>query len=46
MNGLDIYSLSRVLGHEHIYTTQTYLEGLQDSKILKESSKASPLMNL
>lgn len=45
-NGLDLYSLSRVMGHEHIYTTQQYLEGLKDREILQASRKTSPLMNL
>lgn len=45
-NGLDVYSLSRLLGHENINITQRYLQGLQDDEIIKRSISTSPLMNL
>ena len=45
-NGLDIYSLSRLLGHENINITKRYLQSLQDKKIIQMSIKTSPLMNL
>lgn len=45
-NGLDIYSLSRLLGHESISITQTYLNGLRDKEILKQAQNTSPLMNI
>jgi len=45
-NGLDIYSLSRVLGHESVNITRIYLQGVQDDEIIKSSIKTSPLMNL
>lgn len=45
-NGLDIYSLSRLLGHESISITQTYLNGLRDKEVLKQAQNTSPLMNL
>ncbi len=45
-NGLDVYSLSRLLGHENITITKRYLQGLQDESILEMSVKTSPLMNL
>lgn len=45
-NGLDIYSLSRLLGHENISITQTYLNGLRDKEVLKQAQNTSPLMNL
>ena len=44
--GLDIYSLSRLLGHENISITQTYLNGLRDKEILQQAQHTSPLMNL
>ncbi|WP_244835228.1 tyrosine-type recombinase/integrase [Clostridium sp. BJN0001] len=45
-NGLDIYSLSRLLGHENISITKRYLQGLQDIEIVEMAVKTSPLMNL
>lgn len=44
--GLDLYSLSRLLGHESITITQTYLNGLRDKEVLKQAQKTSPLMNI
>lgn len=45
-NGLDVYSLSRLLGHENISITKRYLQSLQDNDIVQMSIKTSPLMNL
>lgn len=45
-NGLDIYALSRLMGHTNISITQRYLEGIKDREILKAGNKTSPLMNL
>jgi len=45
-NGLDIYTLSRLLGHESVAITQTYLNGLRDEEVLTQAQKTSPLMNL
>lgn len=45
-NGLDVYSLSRLLGHEDISITKRYLQGLEDRNIVEISVKTSPLMNL
>lgn len=45
-NGLDIYSLARVMGHSNISITQRYLEGLKDRDVVSQSIKTSPLMNL
>ena len=44
--GLDIYSLSRLLGHESISITQTYLNGMRDKEVLEQAENTSPLMNL
>ena len=45
-NGNDVYSLSRLLGHSNIKTTNRYLQGMNDTEIVKASVKCSPLMNL
>lgn len=45
-NGLDVYSLSRLLGHSNIQITKEYLRGLNDEVIMEMSIKTSPLMNL
>ncbi|AMJ41717.1 tyrosine-type recombinase/integrase [Anaerotignum propionicum] len=46
MNGLDIYSLSRLLGHENVSITQIYLNGIKDDDVIYQSKKTSVLMNL
>jgi Site-specific recombinase XerD len=45
-NGLDVYSLSRLLGHSNIKITQVYLDSMEDANIVQNSIKTSPLMNL
>ena len=45
-NGLDVYSVSRLLGHENINITKRYLQSLQDSSIVELAIKTSPLRNL
>lgn len=45
-NGLDVYSLSRLLGHEKVDITKRYLQGLKDNEVLELGAKTSPLMNL
>ncbi len=45
-NGLDVYSLSRVLGHENISITKRYLQSINDKNIIKMPAKTSPLMNI
>lgn len=45
-NGLDIYSLSRLMGHANISITQRYLQGIKDCDIVGKSNRSSPLMNL
>ncbi len=45
-HGLDLYSLSRLLGHESFQITKRYLEGLKDEEVLELGVKTSPLMNL
>ena len=45
-NGLDVYSVSRLLGHENINITKRYLQSLEDHAIVEMAAKASPLFNL
>ena len=45
-NGLDVYSLSRLLGHENINITKRYLQSLQDSSIVEMAVNTSPLRNI
>jgi integrase/recombinase XerD len=45
-NGLDVYSLSRLMGHVNISITQRYLQGIRDRDIVTAGNKTSPLMNL
>ena len=45
-NGLDVYSLSRLLGHENVNITKRYLQSMQDESIVILAAKSSPLSNL
>lgn len=45
-NGLDVYSLSRLLGHSTINITKLYLQSIQDESIIELSRTTSPLSNL
>ena len=45
-NGLDLYSLSRLMGHNHVKITQIYLDSMKDKDIVINSIHTSPLMNL
>ncbi len=45
-NGLDLYSLSRVLGHSNVSITQRYLEAIQDAQVLSATRKAGVLAHL
>jgi integrase/recombinase XerD len=40
---VDIYTLSKTVGHSKISTTQRYLESISDKRILERASKHSPL---
>lgn len=44
--GIDIFTISRLLGHESVAITQIYLNGLNDSEIVKEARLNSVLMNM
>jgi len=45
-NGLDLYSLSRLMGHESVAITQRYLDGIQDDEVLKKGQRCGVLRNL
>ena len=45
-NGLDLYSLSRVMGHESVAITQRYLEGLEDKEVVEAAIKTGVLAHL
>jgi integrase/recombinase XerD len=44
--GIDVYSLSRLLGHAEISVTQRYLHSMNDEQLLEKAVASSPLMNL
>lgn len=45
-NGLDVYSLSRLLGHTSINITRRYLQSLQDEDLIDMANNTSVLGNL
>lgn len=44
--GTDLYTISRLLGHENISITQIYLNSLQDADIIKMAQGHSVLLNM
>ena len=44
--GTDLYTISRLLGHENIQITQTYLNSLRDDEIINIAKQKSVLLNI
>ena len=44
--GTDLYTISRLLGHENIQITQTYLDSLRDEDVIQIAKNRSVLMNM
>ena len=44
--GTDLYTISRLLGHENIQITQTYLNSLRDEEVIQMAKQKSVIMNL
>ena len=44
--GTDLYTISRLLGHENIQITQTYLNSLRDDDVIQIAKQKSVLMSL
>lgn len=44
--GTDLYTISRLLGHENIHITQTYLNSLRDEDIINMAKQKSVLLSL
>ncbi len=44
--GTDLYTISRLLGHENIGITQIYLNSLRDEEVIQIAKQKSVLMNL
>jgi len=45
-NGLYLYSLSRLMGHENISITQRCLDGIQDDEVLTAAKHTGVLAHL
>jgi integrase/recombinase XerD len=43
---LEVYSLSRLLGHSDVTITQRYLSSMSDQQLLDKAISSSPLMNV
>lgn len=46
MNGCDIYTLSKLLGHQNINITKRYLLSMHNENFIEMGAKTSPLRNL
>lgn len=46
LNNLDIYSISRVLGHENVATTNTYLRSMNNDLVIEKVNKHSVIHSI
>lgn len=46
MGNMDIYSISRALGHENLHTTEIYLRSLSEKDVIRAAKSSSVLMNM
>ena len=44
--GTDLYTISRLLGHENVQITQTYLNSLRDEDVINIAKQKSVLMSM
>ncbi len=44
--GTDLYTISRLLGHENVQITQTYLNSLRDADVIQIAKQKSVLMSM
>ncbi|GHH96604.1 tyrosine-type recombinase/integrase [Neobacillus kokaensis] len=42
----DLYTVSRLLGHNHVATTERYIQSMEDKTVLERGRNASPLSTL
>ncbi|KAF0825769.1 tyrosine-type recombinase/integrase [Cytobacillus firmus] len=42
----DLYTVSRLLGHNHVATTERYIQSMEDKTVLERGRNASPLTTL
>ena len=45
-NGMDLFSISKILGNSNLNTTRVYLQSITDEEVITLAIPKSPLMNL